>query len=332
MLKQPVTQVRLTNVAVIRLRRGGKRFEVACFKNKVLNWRSGVEKDIQQVLQADHIFINVSKGEVAKTGDLKKVFGTTDVEEIAKIILDEGEVQVSEKERQVEAEKRLLDVCTFLTTRIFNKTTGLPFTSSAIESLLRQIGFSDNSQAVKPAGLKALQKLCEAYPEQVARTQMLLSVTIPIAKEAEFTKVVMDIKGSIKDKSAVSEDALIVQLYCDPMYYRTIQQLKWCQVHVQSNSECVMLNVSDAVTSESEREPKPQPLPEPRPDKPMPQSSPSTIKCRTCLCEVTDGENYRSHCKTAWHKTNVKRKLENLPILSEIEFTEEQLDDSLVLE
>lgn len=40
-LKQPVTQVRLTNVAVVRLKQGGFRFEVACYKNKVLNWRSG---------------------------------------------------------------------------------------------------------------------------------------------------------------------------------------------------------------------------------------------------------------------------------------------------
>lgn len=40
-LKQPVTQVRLTNVAVVRLRVGGERFEIACYKNKVLNWREG---------------------------------------------------------------------------------------------------------------------------------------------------------------------------------------------------------------------------------------------------------------------------------------------------
>lgn len=44
-LKQPVTQVRLTNVAVVRLKQSGFRFEVACYKNKVLNWRSGTSGD-----------------------------------------------------------------------------------------------------------------------------------------------------------------------------------------------------------------------------------------------------------------------------------------------
>ena len=28
------------------------RFEIACYKNKVLSWREGVEKDIDEVLQS----------------------------------------------------------------------------------------------------------------------------------------------------------------------------------------------------------------------------------------------------------------------------------------
>ena len=35
----PTNQIRLTNVAVVRMKRGGKRFEIACYKNKVLSWR-----------------------------------------------------------------------------------------------------------------------------------------------------------------------------------------------------------------------------------------------------------------------------------------------------
>lgn len=41
-LVQPVGQKRLTNVAVVRLKKHGMRFEIACYKNKVLSWRSGV--------------------------------------------------------------------------------------------------------------------------------------------------------------------------------------------------------------------------------------------------------------------------------------------------
>jgi hypothetical protein len=39
---QPGSQIKLTNVALVRLRKGGKRFEVACYKNKVMEWRNQV--------------------------------------------------------------------------------------------------------------------------------------------------------------------------------------------------------------------------------------------------------------------------------------------------
>jgi ribosome maturation protein SDO1 len=34
-LGQPIGQKRLTNVAVVKLKRHGLRFEIACYKNKV---------------------------------------------------------------------------------------------------------------------------------------------------------------------------------------------------------------------------------------------------------------------------------------------------------
>ena len=35
-------QKRLTNIAVVRVKKHGKRFEIACYKNKAVNWRNGV--------------------------------------------------------------------------------------------------------------------------------------------------------------------------------------------------------------------------------------------------------------------------------------------------
>jgi hypothetical protein len=45
-IKTPTNQKLLTNVAVVRLKKGGKRFEIACYRNKVLSWRQGTEKDL----------------------------------------------------------------------------------------------------------------------------------------------------------------------------------------------------------------------------------------------------------------------------------------------
>lgn len=93
-IKTPTNQKLLTNVAVVRTKKAGKRFEVACFKNKVLSWRQGVEKDIDEVLQSHTVFSNVSKGQVAKKDDLTSAFGTDDQTAICREILDKGELQV----------------------------------------------------------------------------------------------------------------------------------------------------------------------------------------------------------------------------------------------
>lgn len=46
MLKQPSTNVKMTNVATIRYKINNRTFEIACYRNKALNWRNGVEQDI----------------------------------------------------------------------------------------------------------------------------------------------------------------------------------------------------------------------------------------------------------------------------------------------
>jgi ribosome maturation protein SDO1 len=43
MLKQPVANIKMTNVATIKYKINNKMFEIACYRNKALNFRNGVE-------------------------------------------------------------------------------------------------------------------------------------------------------------------------------------------------------------------------------------------------------------------------------------------------
>ena len=90
----PVNQKRLTNVAVVRMKKHGKRFEIACYQNKVLSYRAGTETDLDEVLQTQTVFANVSKGQLAASEDVKKAFGSEDSVEVCKLILEKGELQV----------------------------------------------------------------------------------------------------------------------------------------------------------------------------------------------------------------------------------------------
>jgi ribosome maturation protein SDO1 len=99
MLKQPVTNIKLTNVATIRYKINSKNFEIACYRNKALNWRNGVEEDLSEVLQTEEIYENASHGTVAKKAELNKFFPNKTKKEIIEIILERGELQISDKER-----------------------------------------------------------------------------------------------------------------------------------------------------------------------------------------------------------------------------------------
>ncbi|MEQ2222467.1 hypothetical protein ILYODFUR_026739 [Ilyodon furcidens] len=153
----PTNQIRLTNVAVVRMKKGGKRFEIACYKNKVMSWRSGSEKDLDEVLQTHSVFVNVSKGQMAKKEDLLKAFGSDDQTEICKQILAKGELQVSEKERQSQLETMFRDIASIVAEKCVNPDTKRPYTVILIERAMKDIHYS-----VKPSKSTKQQSLLPA--------------------------------------------------------------------------------------------------------------------------------------------------------------------------
>ena len=56
-------------------------------KNDTLLWFIFREKDIDEVLQTHTVFMNVSKGQAAKSEDLKRAFGTENHSEICLQVL-----------------------------------------------------------------------------------------------------------------------------------------------------------------------------------------------------------------------------------------------------
>lgn len=126
----PVNQIRLTNVATVRLQRKGKRFELACYRNKVMSWRNKLETDIKEVLQIDTVFTNVSKGMLASSKDLMDAFGTTDQMKVCQEILEKGEMQVSEQERGALYETVFRDIASIVADKTVNPNNNIPYTVS----------------------------------------------------------------------------------------------------------------------------------------------------------------------------------------------------------
>lgn len=149
-INQPSNQIKLTNVSLVRLKKGKKRFEIACYKNKVLEWRSGIETDLDNVLQIPNVFLNVSKGQTAPKEDLEKAFGkkmTTD--DIILEILKKGEQQVGEKERAAQLERINNEVISIVASKLVDPRTKRVYTSGMIEKALDMLSSQAHSTDAK---------------------------------------------------------------------------------------------------------------------------------------------------------------------------------------
>ncbi len=180
-INQPSNQIKLTNVSVVRYKRSGKRFEIACYKNKVLEWRAGTEKDIDEVLQISSIFSNVSKGALASSEDIQKAFPSITTEAIIAEILKKGDLQVSDKERGQIAENTIKDIIQIITDKTIDPASKRPYTTGMIEKALLDIGFSVNqTKSPKSQALDAIKLIQEKGTIPLTRALMKLRVSMPV--------------------------------------------------------------------------------------------------------------------------------------------------------
>lgn len=214
---------------------GKKRFELACYKNKLLEYRSGAEKDLDNVLQVHTVFLSVSKAQTAPAAELAKAFGPdVPMDEIIQEILRKGEVQVGERERKEILERVEKEVVDIVSARLVDPATKRVYPPGMIEKALNQLavesgrqergadgpaepaengeqqqqqqrkplwkGFSTTKSA-KSQALEAMKALIAWQPIPVMRARMRLRVTCPVSLLKQSVKAGAASAASNKDAS-----------------------------------------------------------------------------------------------------------------------------------
>ncbi|RYO81340.1 hypothetical protein DL766_004491 [Monosporascus sp. MC13-8B] len=155
-IQQPSNQIKLTNVSLVRLKKGKKRFEIACYKNKVLEWRQGIETDLDEVLQIPNVFLNVSKGQTAPADELAKAFGKDKpLNDIILEILKKGELQVGEKERAAQMDRVHNEVVSIVASKLVDPRTKRVYTTGMIEKALDMLSSQAHQQQQQQQGDKS---------------------------------------------------------------------------------------------------------------------------------------------------------------------------------
>ncbi|KAL5117938.1 hypothetical protein ACEQ8H_004083 [Pleosporales sp. CAS-2024a] len=241
---KPSNQIKLTNVSLVRIKKGKKRFEIACYKNKVLEYRNRIETDLSNVLQIENVFLNVSKGQVAPKADLEKAFPKKPLEEIIIDILENGELQVGEKERNAELERTKNEVIDIVAGKLVDPKTKRVYTSGMIEKALDGLSSQAASaqsdkekkddetkengeekakakelpkwtgivttKSAKSQALFAMKALIAHQPIPVARMQMKLRITCPTSVLKQAARAAPKSQASGEEKApGTVKDAIL---------------------------------------------------------------------------------------------------------------------------
>ena len=171
--------VDLNNAIIARLESHGETFEVL-LDPAVMNFiKQGKKVDLIEFLAVEDVFKNSGKGTRPPEEKIKEVFGTDDISEIAKKIVEKGEVQMTAEQRKEMLEAKRHQVVTYIAANAINPQTKLPHPYVRIELALEEAKFH-----VDP--FRPLEK-------EIDEAMKLLRPLIPI--RFEKSKIAIKLKG-----------------------------------------------------------------------------------------------------------------------------------------
>jgi ribosome maturation protein SDO1 len=124
---------------VARLKKGGHNFEVVLEDiDKAIEVKHGKELDMRQVINGDKVFKDADKGEIAAGTLMKQWFETDDTFEVAKIIIQKGEINLNSEQRNRIFENRKKKIVEYIHANAFDPKTRLPHPLQRIELAMKE--------------------------------------------------------------------------------------------------------------------------------------------------------------------------------------------------
>ena len=157
-----------------RIKKVGKHFEIIVDLDDALKFRKGLISSIQA--ETEFIFHDIKQGERAPEKDLKEAFGTTDINEIIKKIVKEGEIQTTQEYRDAEQEKKFKQVVDFLTKNAYDPQTGRPHTAERIKNALEQANVNIKNTSIENQINEILEKISALIPIKIETKKVKIKI------------------------------------------------------------------------------------------------------------------------------------------------------------
>jgi ribosome maturation protein Sdo1 len=204
---------------LVRYKDSKNTFEVVTNPGSVRKFREGAIQ-WEKVLLTDTVFSNYKKGNIAKTGDLKKVFGTIDLKTCLQAIVNKGHLEVSESERKEDVERQRKALLTYLN-KNYTDAGGLPHPISRLESVLPETKVRiDSVSKIPKLAEEVVRKLIGELVFKRIAVEHVLRVNLKYSKETvtvlgKFSNILTTKRD--RDTDRVSYTISIAPLDVDPL-------------------------------------------------------------------------------------------------------------------
>lgn len=157
--------VTVDQAIIARLKTHGQNFEILVDCANALALREGREVDMHDILASMKIFSDAKKGMEASETAMKQIFGTNDVEEVTKAIIQKGEIQLTQEYREKLREDKRKQIITMIHRNGVDPKTHLPHPPQRIENAFIEAKFHvDEFKPVQEQIQEALKKMRPILP------------------------------------------------------------------------------------------------------------------------------------------------------------------------
>ncbi len=186
-----------------RIKVKGKHFEIIVDLDDAIKFKKG-ESDWLEA-EGSGIFTDVKKGNVASANDLKEAFGTTDISEIAKKIVKEGEVLTTQDYRDEEREKKIKQIVDFISKNAINPQTGNPHTPDRINKAMEEAHVNVKNAPIDSQIKDVLEQISKIIPIRIETKK--IKITIPAIHTGKAYSIIGQYK---EDESWLNDGSLEV--------------------------------------------------------------------------------------------------------------------------
>ena len=193
---------------IVRLVIDNDKFEILVKPDPALDYKLGKKIDLSNILISDEIYADANKGTRIADEKLIRNFKTTDSIEIAKKILEQGEVNLTTDQRRRMVEEKKKQIIQYINRNFVDPKTHLPHPPLRIQNAMEEVRLIiDPFKKPEDQTKKIIESLRKILPLKSENLQLL--VTIPPQFSAPSYNVLKNI-GELKDEKWLQDGSLKV--------------------------------------------------------------------------------------------------------------------------